>query len=91
MNKILKKKLKVFNLNFIEPIELFKKYYYGYYEQALGVSPNNTTIFTFVKYMAKRLLLNHNNDLNNLLLLHNIRIDSHRFVVQRALSLISET
>ena len=72
-------------------IELFKKYYYGYYEQALGVSPNNSTIFTFVKYMVKRLLLNHNNDLNNLLLLHNIRIDSHRFVVQRALSLISET
>ena len=26
MDKILKKKLKVFNLNFIEPIELFKKF-----------------------------------------------------------------
>lgn len=72
-------------------IALFYKYYYSYYESALGVLPRNANFIQIVKYIIKRLLLkNRNIDNKYLMLLHNIRIDSHRFVVQRALSLLSE-
>ncbi len=72
-------------------IELFNKYYRSYYEFALNAIPKNTTILQIVKFIIKKILFKiRNEDSNNLLLLHNIRIDSHRFVVQRALSLISE-
>lgn len=72
-------------------IELFDEYYYGYYENALGLLPKNSTIIETLKHIIKKLFFkNRNIDNKNLMLLHNIRIDSHRFVVQRALSLISE-
>jgi poly-gamma-glutamate synthesis protein (capsule biosynthesis protein) len=72
-------------------IELFYKYYYSYYESALGVLSENATILQTLKFLIKKFFLkNRNTDEKNLMLLHNIRIDSHRFVVQRALSLISE-
>lgn len=72
-------------------IELFNKYYYGYYESALGVMPKNAKLLSKIKWLIKKLLFpKHGIDNKNLMLLHNIRIDSHRFLVQRALSLISE-
>lgn len=72
-------------------LELFHKYYYSYYESAVGSLPRNATARKIVGYLIGRLLFRKENmDNKNLLLLHNIRIDSHRFVVQRALSLISE-
>lgn len=72
-------------------LELFHKYYYGYYESALGVLPKNATIIQTIKFIIKKLFLkNRNIDNKNLMLLHNIKIDSHRFVVQRALGLMSE-
>lgn len=72
-------------------LELFHKYYYSYYESSLGILPKNATIIQTVKSIIKKLFFkNRNIENRNLMLLHNIRIDSHRFVVQRALSLISE-
>ena len=72
-------------------IELFHKYYYSYYESALGVLDKDATFIQIVKFMIKKLFFkNRNLDNKKLMLLHNIRIDSHRFVVQRALSLMSE-
>ncbi len=71
-------------------IELFNKYYYGYYESALGSMPKSSFV-NKIKWMIKKLLFPKRGKENrNLMLLHNIRIDSHRFLVQRALSLMSE-
>ncbi len=71
-------------------IELFNKYYYGYYESALGSMPKGSFV-NKIKWMIKKLLFPKRGKENrNLMLLHNIRIDSHRFLVQRALSLMSE-
>lgn len=71
-------------------IKLFNEYYYSYYESALGVMPKGSFVNKF-KWMIKKFLFPKRGvDSRNLMLLHNIRIDSHRFLVQRALSLISE-
>lgn len=71
-------------------IELFHKYYYDYYNYALGKLSKNATIIQVIKWWVVKLFFkNKNKDNQNLMLLHNIKIDSHRFVVQRALSLIS--
>lgn len=72
-------------------LKLFNQYYYNYYEQALESMPVNTNILKKIKWLVKRFLFSKDaTDNKNLLLLHNIRIDTHRFVVQRALSLMSE-
>lgn len=72
-------------------LKLFNSYYYDYYKTALGLFPKNTKHINKIKHFIKKIFFNKQIlDNNNLLLLHNIRIDSHRFVVQRALSLISE-
>jgi poly-gamma-glutamate synthesis protein (capsule biosynthesis protein) len=70
-------------------IKLFNQYYYSYYERALCGMTKNMNIFSNIKWIIKRILFK-DRDINsrNLLLLHNIKIDSHRFVVQRALNLI---
>lgn len=71
-------------------IELFNKYYYSYYESALGVMPKGSFL-NKLKWMIKKLLFpKRGTESRNLMLLHNIRIDSHRFLVQRALNLMSE-
>lgn len=72
-------------------VELFERYYYGYYQRALGVIPSKLTFFESLKYFVKKILFSKKNSVKrDLLLLHNIRIDSHRFIVQRALSLLRE-
>lgn len=72
-------------------LKLFREYYYGYYQDAVKISLKNTNFINIIKYLIKRFVFKRQNiDNKNLLLLHNIRIESHRFVVQRALSLISE-
>ncbi len=72
-------------------VKLFNKYYYNYYETALGGLSQNSQLSVKVKWLIK-LLFFPKRGLENrdLLLLHNIRIDSHRFLVQRALSYIYE-
>lgn len=72
-------------------IELFNKYYYSYYESALGTMPKNAKLLSKLKWIVKKLFFTKRGiNSRNLMLLHNIRIDSHRFLVQRALSLLSE-
>lgn len=72
-------------------IELFHKYYYSYYESALGLMPKNANILTKIKWFIKKLFSQKRGiNARNLMLLHNLRIDSHRFLVQRALSLLIE-
>jgi len=70
--------------------EFWEEVYSGYYESAttgLGTTPN----FLAVRRIARRLLgfivrRQWNNEANELMLIHNIRIESHRWVVERALS-----
>lgn len=69
-------------------LKLFDKYYYSYYERAVGKLSDNTTLINKIKYFIKLLIGRKMN--NDMLLLHNIKIDSHRFVVQRALDLKSK-
>jgi poly-gamma-glutamate synthesis protein (capsule biosynthesis protein) len=72
-------------------LNLFNKYYYNYYKTALGCVPNKNNLLKMIKHIIKKFFKKDSDiDKNNLLLLHNIRIESHRFLVQRALSLISE-
>jgi hypothetical protein len=72
-------------------IELFKKYYLDYYQYSIeGISKKSTIITRLKTFIIGHLHKEKVMHRRNLLLLHNIRIDSHRFVVQRALSLISE-
>ncbi|TXK94647.1 hypothetical protein BMR07_09605 [Methylococcaceae bacterium CS1] len=72
-------------------ITLFNQYYFSYYETALGVLPKNSNTVNKIKHFIKKIIFrNINRDNRNLMLLHNLRIDTHRFVVQRALSLLSE-
>jgi len=68
-------------------LKLFERYYYDYYKIAIGKLPENISFREKLKYIIK-VLLGKNSD-NKLLLLHNIKIDSHRFIVQRALKLIT--
>ncbi len=70
--------------------EFWEKVYSGYYESAmtgLGTTPN----FLAACRIARRLLgfivrRRWTNKANELMLIHNIRIESHRWVVERALS-----
>lgn len=66
-------------------IKLFNDYYYDYYIYALDSMPIKS-IKNKIKYIIRKLLFKDlKNDERNLLLLHNIMIESHRYVVQRAL------
>lgn len=67
-------------------LDLFQLNYLNYYYNAVGLQPGFKGA---IKYFIKSLLGKQNNNAagRGLLLLHNIRIDTHRFVVQRALSL----
>ncbi len=72
-------------------IKLFNDYYFNYYESALGKIPNSYGLKSKLLYFIReKYFPSSNKHHKNLLLLHNIRIDSHRFLVQRALSLMSE-
>lgn len=68
-------------------IELFKKYYYSYYVMAVKKSFRRSMVSLIKRFQKKK---KGNFDFQKLLLLHNIRIESHRFVVQRALTLLYE-
>jgi len=70
-------------------IALLNKYYYSYYQASLGVPPSNSSLIHKVKYFVKKWFSGKSQTDRNLLLLHNIKIESHRFVVQRALHLLT--
>ena len=70
--------------------EFWKNVYSGYYESALN-GLGTTPKLLAARRIARRLLglivrRQWNNELNELMLIHNIRIESHRWVVERALS-----
>ncbi|HQD92842.1 MAG TPA: CapA family protein [Bacilli bacterium] len=72
-------------------VNLLYKYYYNYYAIALNALPINANLILKLKWLIKIVFSSKQDiDRKNLLLLHNIRVDSHRFLVQRALSIISE-
>ena len=71
-------------------LQLFNDVYLPYYESALHSYPLEKSFKNKVYYMLKNLLNNNVYTVENmLLLLHNIQIDSHRYVVQRALKIIT--
>jgi poly-gamma-glutamate synthesis protein (capsule biosynthesis protein) len=61
--------------------KLWKDYYKSYYEK---LSFNPDSFYSIVKYMIKRFVL-RKNVFNETMLLHNIQISSHRWVVERYL------
>ena len=74
-----------------EILNLYHNRYLPYYQSALFVYPRKSNLLQKIKYFIKVLLLKEQNlKSRGLLLLHNIRIDSHRFIVQGALSLLFE-
>jgi poly-gamma-glutamate synthesis protein (capsule biosynthesis protein) len=72
-------------------IELYYKRYLPYYQSALNAYPTNKPFLKKIFYFIKLLLFQKRNiKERSLLLLHNIRIESHRYIVERALSLLYE-
>ena len=72
-------------------LKLFDQYYYDFYKSALGIMPKKMKLLNIIKWILKKIVFpSKNQGYRDLLLLHNIKIDSHRFLVQRALSLIIE-
>lgn len=65
-------------------IKVYEKNYRKYYKYALCYSP-----IEGMKNILRKVLKRKIHD-KNMMLLHNIRIDSHRFAVQRALSCLHE-
>lgn len=72
-------------------LKVFKAYYQSYYEAALGMFSKDSSTLAKLKAIFKALFLSKREESSRgLLLLHNIRIETHRFVVQRALSIMFE-
>ena len=72
-------------------LKLFDDYYYGYYQFALGLLPQKLNIISKIKWFLNKILFQkREQNTRNMMLLHNIKIESHRFLVQRALSLMSK-
>ncbi|MBL1418946.1 MAG: CapA family protein [Alphaproteobacteria bacterium] len=70
-------------------VKLFNDYYHSYYRTALGVPTNNKSLISELKNVIKRLFFDSRYvNMRLLMLLHNIKIDTHRFVVQRAIQSI---
>ncbi|MBC8432921.1 MAG: CapA family protein [Desulfobacterales bacterium] len=71
-------------------IDLYKTRYEPYYANALQGVYNNMGLFEKMTKLVKWLFPRYNEKARGLMLLHNIRIESHRYVTQRALSLLWE-
>lgn len=71
-------------------LKIYFDYYKEYYELAAGKSPKKLKIKIIQVFKNLLGLQGDQRQKNGLLLLHNIRIESHRFAVQRALSLLYE-
>jgi len=68
-------------------LKLWYERYFNYYKYSLS----DSFLKSKIKRIIKKILSRKKEDQSkNLLVLHNIMIDSHRFVAQKALSLISQ-
>ena len=69
--------------------EFWEQVYSGYYESALfglGTRPRYKSAYQLLRRLGGRLLRGHmDSRANELMLIHNIRIETHRWVVERAL------
>jgi hypothetical protein len=65
-------------------LKTYDEYYKNYYFYAIG---GFIGLIGWAKKILHKLVRRNHENSQGLLLLHNIRIDSHRFIVQRALSL----
>lgn len=93
-SKINYKKIRELNNNLQEEVNIrlnneiasifFEKYYLSYFEESLGYSSKS-----LVKRFIKSIFFVRN--YNWVLLLHNLKIESHRFVITRALKNLSKT
>jgi poly-gamma-glutamate synthesis protein (capsule biosynthesis protein) len=68
-------------------IKLWNEYYRNYYDIALRGIHGSVGFNSVVKRFIKRILSKKSADLNSALLLHNIRIESHRWIVERVLEM----
>jgi poly-gamma-glutamate capsule biosynthesis protein CapA/YwtB (metallophosphatase superfamily) len=66
---------------------LWEKYYRSYYDMSLQGIHARVPLTKAFKTFVKRLFFKNKIELNSALLLHNIRIESHRWVVERALAM----
>lgn len=81
---------KLIKLNENKAVEVFYSYYEDYYRIAMGAPTSKRTLWNDIKFLVKFILRKRKlNSSQLLLLLHNIKIDSHRFIVQRALNLLT--
>ena len=89
LNYILQNKYEYYSNQ--QAVYLYETRYKNYYK-SYGMAMNHNMSFMLkIKTIIKQLFFNNRNIRNReLLLLHNIRIDTHRFATQRALSLIAE-
>lgn len=72
-------------------VDLLESRYLPYYRVALGGCSKKQGVVQFLKCLLKILFFDNRNLQNrSLLLLHNIRIESHRYAVQKALSILYE-
>ena len=89
LNYILQNKYEYYSNQ--QAVYLYETRYKNYYK-SYGMAINHNMSFMHkIKTITKQLFFNNRNIINReLLLLHNIRIHTHRFVTQRALSLVTE-
>ena len=64
---------------------LWQQYYRSYYDYALKGIHTKVSFGQVLKTFIKRLFLKKHAELDSALLLHNIRIESHRWIVERVL------
>lgn len=88
LNYILQNKYEYYSNQ--QAVYLYETRYKNYYK-SYGMAINHNMSFMHKKTIIKQLFFNNRSiRKRELLLLHNIRIDTHRFVTQRSLSLIAE-
>ena len=69
-------------------LDMFDKYFFNYYKIAMNQVANDYSYWQKIKHLLKRILLkNRGKKQRNLFLLHNLKIESQRYVSQRALEL----
>ncbi len=67
-------------------LELWNKYYRDYYSVALHGIDSKVSLPQSIKTFVKRVFFRRKTNIHFALLLHNIRIESHRWIVERALA-----